>query len=176
MCIRDSPHVDYFVVNVSSPNTPNLRDLQEKQPLTALLQTLQAENQKHKNPKPILLKIAPDLTDTQLLDIIDIVSGTKIDGVIATNTTIARNGLQSDSAICTETGGLSGKPLSNRSTDVIRFLHTNSKGSFSIIGVGGIHTPQDAIDKLEAGASLLQIYTGFVYEGPGMVKRILKAL
>jgi dihydroorotate dehydrogenase len=170
------PHVDYFVVNVSSPNTPNLRDLQEKQPLTALLQTLQAENQKHKNPKPILLKIAPDLTDTQLLDIIDIVSGTKIDGVIATNSTIARNGLQSDSAICTETGGLSGKPLSNRSTDVIRFLHTNSKGSFSIIGVGGIHTPQDAIDKLEAGASLLQIYTGFVYEGPGMVKRILKAL
>ena len=170
------PHVDYFVVNVSSPNTPNLRKLQEKKPLTALLQTLQAENQKHQNPKPILLKIAPDLTNTQLLDIIDIVSDTKIDGVIATNTTIARNGLQSDPSICAETGGLSGKPLSNRSTDVIRFLHTNSKGSFPIIGVGGIHTPQDAIDKLEAGASLLQIYTGFVYEGPGMVKRILKAL
>ena len=168
--------VDGFVVNVSSPNTPNLRDLQEKKPLMTLLQTLQAENQKHQNPKPILLKIAPDLTDTQLLDIIDIVSDTKIDGVIATNTTIARNGLQSDSAICAEKGGLSGKPLSNRSTDVIRFLHTNSKGSFPIIGVGGIHTPQDAIDKLEAGASLLQIYTGFVYEGPGMVKRILKAL
>jgi dihydroorotate dehydrogenase len=170
------PHVDYFVVNVSSPNTPNLRELQEKKPLTALLQTLQAENQKHQNPKPILLKIAPDLTDTQLLDIIDIVSDTMIDGVIATNTTIARNGLQSDPSICAETGGLSGKPLSNRSTDVIRFLNTNSKGSFPIIGVGGIHTPQDAIDKLEAGASLLQIYTGFVYEGPGMVKRILKAL
>ena len=170
------PYVDYFVVNVSTPNTPNLRDLQEKKPLTTLLQTLQAENKKHQNPKPILLKIAPDLTDTQLLDIIDIVSNTKIDGVIATNTTIARNGLQSDSAICAEKGGLSGKPLNNRSTDVIRFLHTNSKGSFPIIGVGGIHTPQDAIDKLEAGASLLQIYTGFVYEGPGMVKRILKAL
>ena len=170
------PHVDYFAVNVSSPNTPNLRELQEKKPLTAVLQTLQAENQKHQNPKPILLKIAPDLTDTQLLDIIDIVSDTEIDGVIATNTTIARNGLQSDPSICAETGGLSGKPLSNRSTDVIRFLHTNSKGSFPIIGVGGIHTPQDAIDKLEAGASLLQIYTGFVYEGPGLVKRILKAL
>ena len=169
-------YVDYFVVNVSSPNTPNLRDLQEKKPLTTLLQTLQVENQKHQNPKPILLKIAPDLTDTQLLDIIDIVSDTKIDGVIATNTTIARNGLQSDSAICAEKGGLSGKPLRNRSTDVIRFLNTNSKGSFPIIGVGGIHTPQDAIDKLEAGASLLQIYTGFVYEGPNMVKRILKAL
>jgi dihydroorotate dehydrogenase len=170
------PHVDYFVVNVSSPNTPNLRDLQEKKPLTALLKTLQQENHNHQNPKPILLKIAPDLTDTQLLDIIDIVSDTNIGGVIATNTTIARNGLQSDPVICAETGGLSGKPLSNRSTDVIRFLHTNSKGSFPIIGVGGIHTPQDAIDKLEAGASLLQIYTGFVYEGPGMVKRILRAL
>jgi len=144
--------------------------------LTALLQILQTENHKRENPKPILLKIAPDLTDTQLLDIIDIVSDTNIDGVIATNTTIARDGLQSDSAVYTEMGGLSGKPLTNRSTDVIRFLHTNSKGSFPIIGVGGIHTPQDAIDKLEAGASLLQIYTGFVYEGPGIVKRILKNL
>lgn len=170
------PHVDYFVVNVSSPNTPNLRKLQEKKPLTALLQTLQAENQKYQKPKPILLKIAPDLTDTQLFDIIDIISDTKIDGVIATNTTIDRNNLQSNSAICAEKGGLSGKPLSNRSNDVIRFLHKNSQGSFPIIGVGGIHTPQDAIDKLDAGASLLQIYTGFVYEGPGMVKRILKAL
>ena len=170
------PYVDYFVVNVSSPNTPNLRDLQEKKPLTALLQTLQTENHKRENSKPILLKIAPDLTDTQLLDIIDIVSDTNIDGVIATNTTIARDGLQSDSAVCAEIGGLSGKPLTNRSTDVIRFLHTNSKGSLPIIGVGGIHTPQDAIDKIEAGASLLQIYTGFVYEGPGMVKRILKNL
>jgi dihydroorotate dehydrogenase len=170
------PHVDYFVVNVSSPNTPNLRELQEKKPLTALLETLQEENQKYQKPKPILLKIAPDLTDTQLFDIIDIISDTKINGVIATNTTISRNNLQSNSAICAEKGGLSGKPLSNRSNDVIRFLHKNSQGSFPIIGVGGIHTPQDAIDKLDAGASLLQIYTGFVYEGPGMVKRILKAL
>ena len=170
------PHVDYFVLNVSSPNTPNLRELQEKKPLKALLESLQEENQKYQKPKPILLKISPDLTDTQLFDIIDIISDTKIDGVIATNTTIARNNLQSNSAICAEKGGLSGKPLSNRSNDVIRFLHKNSQGSFPIIGVGGIHTPQDAIDKLDAGASLLQIYTGFVYEGPGMVKRILKAL
>ena len=170
------PYVDYFVVNVSSPNTPNLRDLQEKKPLTALLKTLQIENHKREKPKPILLKIAPDLTETQLLDIIDIVADTSIDGVIATNTTIARDGLQTDAEITKETGGLSGKPLRNRSTEVIRFLDTKSKNSFPIIGVGGIHTPQDAIEKLEAGASLLQVYTGFVYEGPAMVKRILNRL
>ena len=170
------PYVDYFVVNVSSPNTPDLRDLQEKKPLTALLKTLQIENQKRENPKPILLKIAPDLTETQLLDIINIVADTKIGGVIATNTTIARDGLQTDTEITKETGGLSGKPLRNRSTEVIRFLHTKSKNSFPIIGVGGIHTSQDAIEKLEAGASLLQVYTGFVYEGPAMVKRILNRL
>ncbi|GIR18173.1 MAG: dihydroorotate dehydrogenase (quinone) [Flavobacteriaceae bacterium] len=170
------PYVDYFVVNVSSPNTPNLRELQEKKPLTALLKTLQIENHKREKPKPILLKIAPDLTETQLLDIIDIVADTSIDGVIATNTTIARDGLQTDAEITKETGGLSGKPLRNRSTEVIRFLDTKSKNSFPIIGVGGIHTPQDAIEKLEAGASLLQVYTGFVYEGPAMVKRILNRL
>ena len=129
-------YVDYFVVNVSSPNTPTLRDLQEKKPLTALLKTLQIENHKRENPKPILLKIAPDLTETQLLDIIDIIADTKIDGVIATNTTIARDGLQSSAEITKETGGLSGPPLRNRSTEVIRFLHTKSKNSFPIIGVG----------------------------------------
>ena len=170
------PFVHYFVVNVSSPNTPNLRDLQEKKPLTALLKTLQRENQIRENPKPILLKIAPDLTESQLLDIIEIVAATNIDGVIATNTTIARNDLQSDTEASNETGGLSGKPLRNRSTEVIRFLHTKSNGSFPIIGVGGIHTPQDALDKLHAGATLLQVYTGFVYEGPAMVKRILKTI
>ena len=169
-------YVDYFVINVSSPNTPNLRDLQEKKPLTALLKTLQIENHKRESTKPILLKIAPDLTETQLLDIIDIVADTKIDGVIATNTTIARDVLESNAEITKETGGLSGKPLRNKSTEVIRFLHTKSKNSFPIIGVGGIHTPQDAIEKLEAGASLLQVYTGFVYEGPAMVKRILNRL
>ncbi|PQB03936.1 quinone-dependent dihydroorotate dehydrogenase [Aureitalea marina] len=167
-------HVDYFVVNVSSPNTPNLRALQDKEPLTRLLQTLQQKNSAKESPKPILLKIAPDLTDEQLLDIIDIVNTTGIAGVIATNTTISREGLKSENK--KEAGGLSGKPLTNRSTEVIRFLHQNSSGSFPIIGVGGIHTAQDALDKLEAGASLVQLYTGFVYEGPGLIKRINKTL
>lgn len=167
-------HVDYFVVNVSSPNTPNLRALQDKEPLTRLLQELQDRNQAKNSPKPILLKIAPDLTEDQLLDIIDIVSETKIAGVIATNTTISREGLQSENK--KETGGLSGKPLSKRSTEVISFLHQKSNGSFPIIGVGGIHTAQDAMDKLDAGASLVQLYTGFVYEGPALIKQINKAL
>jgi dihydroorotate dehydrogenase len=157
-------YVDYFVVNVSSPNTPNLRALQDKEPLTNLLNDLQIENSKHHNPKPILLKIAPDLTNTQLLDIIDIVKNTKIDGVIATNTTISREGLQSESK--TEIGGLSGKPLTNRSTEVIRFLAEKSEKAFPIIGVGGIHSVKDAVEKLDAGADLIQIYTGFIYEGP----------
>ncbi|MFC7356962.1 quinone-dependent dihydroorotate dehydrogenase [Jejudonia soesokkakensis] len=167
-------YVDYFVVNVSSPNTPNLRALQDKKPLTYLLKTLKDKNSEKKTPKPILLKIAPDLTSEQLLDIIDIVSETKIDGVIATNTTISREGLTS--ANQTEMGGLSGKPLSKRSTEVIRFLHTESKGAFPIIGVGGIHTVADALEKIEAGASLLQLYTGFIYEGPQLIKDINKAL
>lgn len=167
-------YVDYFVVNVSSPNTPNLRALQDKEPLTKLLQELKLQNAKKANPKPILLKIAPDLTDEQLLDIIDIVKVTKIDGVIATNTTISREGLQSDNK--TEVGGLSGKPLTQRSTDVIRFLSEKSQKAFPIIGVGGIHTAQDALDKLEAGADLVQLYTGFIYEGPKLIKDINKAL
>jgi dihydroorotate dehydrogenase len=163
-------YVDYFVVNVSSPNTPNLRALQDKEPLTALLQTLQNKNMAKPKQKPILLKIAPDLTDDQLLDIIDIVNQTKIAGVIATNTTISREGLQSENK--TEMGGLSGKPLTKRSTEVIRFLAEKSNKSFPIIGVGGIHSAQDALDKLEAGASLIQLYTGFIYEGPALVKEI----
>ena len=167
-------YVDYFVVNVSSPNTPNLRALQDKEPLTHLLTTLNALNQNKSRPKPILLKIAPDLTDAQLDDIIDIMISTKIDGVIATNTTLSREGLASKNK--SETGGLSGKPLNKRSTEVIRYLKTKSKNAFPIIGVGGIHTPQDALDKLEAGASLIQLYTGFVYEGPSVVKNILKKL
>lgn len=166
--------VDYFVVNVSSPNTPNLRALQDKGPLTDLLQTLQNENNKKEKPKPILLKIAPDLTDSQLLDIIDIVNTTKIAGVIATNTTIARDGLISEQK--TETGGLSGKPVKERSTEVIRFLAQKSGKSFAIIGVGGIHSADDAREKLEAGADLVQLYTGFIYEGPALVKRINKSL
>lgn len=167
-------YVNYFVVNVSSPNTPNLRELQEKEPLTQLLQALQNKNLAKPKPKPILLKIAPDLTDSQLLDIIDIVKGTKIAGVIATNTTLSREGLHSEKKI--ETGGMSGKPLAKRSTEVIRFLSEKSNKAFPIIGVGGIHSAEDAIEKLEAGASLIQIYTGFIYEGPGLIKEINKAI
>ncbi len=167
-------YVDYFVVNVSSPNTPNLRALQDKEPLTKLLQVLKNENIKHQSPKPILLKIAPDLTNEQLLDIIDIVKDTKIDGVIATNTTISREGLQSENK--KETGGLSGKPLTKRSTEVIRFLSRESNKAFPIIGVGGIHSAKDALEKLEAGADLIQLYTGFIYEGPALIKQINKAL
>lgn len=166
--------VDYFVVNVSSPNTPNLRALQDKEPLTQLLLTLQNKNLAKPKAKPILLKIAPDLTDEQLLDIIDIVKETKIAGVIATNTTISRNGLQSENK--SEIGGLSGKPLTQRSTEVIRFLSEKSNKAFPIIGVGGIHTVQDALEKLDAGASLIQLYTGFIYEGPALVKAINKKL
>ena len=167
-------YVDYFVVNVSSPNTPNLRELQEKEPLTQLLNTLQNKNLARPKQKPILLKIAPDLTNEQLLDIIDIINTTKISGVIATNTTISREGLQSENKV--ETGGLSGKPLTKRATEVIRFLAENSNKSFPIIGVGGIHTVEDALEKLEAGASLIQLYTGFIYEGPSLIKKINKAI
>ncbi|MRI02003.1 quinone-dependent dihydroorotate dehydrogenase [Kriegella sp. EG-1] len=174
-------HVDYFVVNVSSPNTPGLRELQDKAPLTALLKELKTANAKrgiknNNDGKPILLKIAPDLTDNQLLDIIDIVNETKIDGVIATNTTISREDLQSDLIYTEEKGGLSGKPLTKRSTEVIRFLSVKSNKAFPIIGVGGIHSAEEAIEKLEAGASLIQLWTGFVYEGPALVKKINKAI
>ena len=167
-------YVDYFVVNVSSPNTPNLRELQEKKPLTALLTKLEERNAEYKSKKPILLKIAPDLTDEQLLDIIEIVKTTKIAGVIATNTTISREGLQSKNKY--ETGGLSGIPLSNRATEVIRFLSEKSNKAFPIIGVGGIHKPEDALEKLAAGASLVQLYTGFIYEGPKLISDINTAI
>lgn len=167
-------HVDYFVVNVSSPNTPNLRELQDKKPLTELLQSLQNVNNAKPGRKPILLKIAPDLTDNQLMDIIDIVAQTKIDGVIATNTTISREGLTSENK--KEVGGMSGKPLASRATEVIRFLSEKSNQSFPIIGVGGIHSANDALEKLDAGASLIQLYTGFIYEGPKLIKDINKAL
>lgn len=168
------PYVDYFVVNVSSPNTPNLRALQDKEPLTRLLNTLQSLNAEKENRKPILLKIAPDLTDDQLLDIIEIVNTTKIAGVIATNTTISREGLESEHK--EEMGGLSGKPLTSRSTEVIRFLSEKSNQAFPIIGVGGIHSAQDALEKLQAGASLVQLYTGFIYEGPQLIKEINQAI
>ncbi|HEA21309.1 MAG TPA: quinone-dependent dihydroorotate dehydrogenase [Pricia antarctica] len=174
-------HVDYFVVNVSSPNTPGLRELQDKEPLAALLRQLKDRNAvnaiKQSIPeKPILLKIAPDLTDDQLLDIIEIVKITKIDGVIATNTTIEREHLKSDTVQTKEIGGLSGKPLTKRSTAVIRFLSEKSNKAFPIIGVGGIHSPEDVLEKLDAGADLIQLYTGFIYEGPSLVKNINRAI
>jgi len=171
-------YVDYFVVNVSSPNTPGLRDLQEKEPLKNLLLALMKVNNLKENPKPILLKIAPDLTDTQLDDIIEIVKETEIAGVIATNTTISREGLSLDKeeVEAIGAGGLSGKPVRERSTEVIRYLAKNSNKSFPIIGVGGIHSEQDALEKLDAGADLIQLYTGFIYEGPSLVKRINKAI
>ena len=171
-------YVDYFAVNVSSPNTPGLRDLQEKKPLTALLNSLQDLNNKKEKRKPILLKIAPDLTNEQLDDIIDIVADTKIDGVIATNTTIDRSGLKTaeNSVQAIGNGGLSGKPIRLRSTQVIKYLADKSNKAFPIIGVGGIHSAEDALEKLDAGATLLQVYTGFIYEGPSIVKRINKAI
>jgi dihydroorotate dehydrogenase len=168
--------VDYFVVNVSSPNTPNLRDLQEKEPLTKLLVRLQERNNEKQKRKPILLKIAPDLSGSQLDDIIDIVAKTNIDGVIATNTTLSRADLKSKPKVIEQKGGLSGKPLAARSTEVIRYLHTKSNAAFPIIGVGGIHTPDDVHEKLAAGASLVQLYTGFVYEGPAVVSKMNKSL
>jgi dihydroorotate dehydrogenase len=167
--------VDYFVVNVSSPNTPGLRELQEKEPLMQLLNTLQQRNNKNDISKPILLKIAPDLTNEQLDDIVEIVQQTKIAGVIATNTTIDKSSL-SNPKLKEEAGGLSGAPLTKRATEVIRYLADKSNRSFPIIGVGGIHSAEDALEKLNAGASLVQLYTGFIYEGPGLIKRINKRI
>jgi len=171
-------HVDYFAVNVSSPNTPNLRALQEKEPLTQLLNNLKTLNSRKEKPKPILLKIAPDLTNEQLDDIIDIVKQTNIDGVIATNTTISREGLitPNQKIETIGAGGLSGKPLTKRATEVVRYLSEKSNKTFPIIAVGGIYTAADALEKLNAGASLVQVYTGFIYEGPGIVKRINKGI
>ncbi len=171
-------YVDYFVVNVSSPNTPNLRALQDKEPLKHILNSLQKINHQKSTPKPILLKIAPDLTNEQLDDIVEIVSETKIAGVIATNTTISRDDLITPAANISAIGmgGLSGKPLTKRSTEVIRYLAKKSQNSFVIIGVGGIHSATDAQEKLDAGAALIQLYTGFIYEGPALINRINKKL
>jgi len=168
-------YVHYFVVNVSSPNTPNLRALQDKEPLSKLLNTLQEINKAKEKPKPILLKIAPDLTNEQLLDIVDIVKDTKIDGVIAANTTIERNNLVS-SKNTIENGGLSGKPVRKRATKIVEFLSNKSNNSMQIIGVGGIFTSIDAKEKLNNGAKLIQVFTGFIYQGPSMIKKILKGI
>ena len=171
-------YVDYFVVNVSSPNTPDLRALQEKEPLKKILAALQTVNESYPKKKPLLLKIAPDLSNEQLDDIVEIMLELKMDGIVATNTTIQRTGLVADDLHVEKigAGGLSGKPLSQRSTEVIRYIHQKSKGAFPIMGVGGIHSVEDALEKLDAGATLLQIYTGFIYEGPLLNKRINKAI
>ena len=171
-------YVDYFVVNVSSPNTPNLRALQDKEPLTKLLLRMKELNNQKKNPKAILLKIAPDLTNEQLDDIISIVNETKIDGVIATNTTIDRSKLKTDKTKVEAmgAGGLSGRPLTIRSREVVKYLINESNKSFPVIAVGGIYTAADALAMLDAGSSLVQVYTGFIYEGPGIVKKINKGI
>jgi dihydroorotate dehydrogenase len=168
-------YVDYFVVNVSSPNTPDLRALQDKEPLNQLLKHIQNFNLKKKKPKPLLLKIAPDLNESQLDDILEIVEGNNLTGIVATNTTISREAVKSD-PLSIEAGGLSGKPVKEQSTKVIRYLRQKGKKGLVIIGVGGIQTAADAIEKIEAGADLVQSYTGLVYEGPAMVKRICEGL
>jgi len=172
------PHVDYFVVNVSSPNTPNLRELQDKEPLKKLLNELMELNRNKEKSKAILLKIAPDVNQTQLDDIIEIVEETQIDGIVATNTTISRDGLIYPESHIQKVGagGLSGQPLRESSTKLIRYIHEKSNGNIPIIGVGGIMSKEDALEKLDAGASLIQIYTGFIYEGPALVKAINKEL
>jgi dihydroorotate dehydrogenase len=169
--------VDYFVVNVSSPNTPGLRELQEKGPLMELLAAVQKRNNEL-GAKPLLLKIAPDLTEGQLNDIIDIINTLKLSGVVATNTTISRDGLKAGRAKVEAigAGGLSGKILRERSTEVVKYLRTHLDPSIAIIAVGGVFTGADAKEKLDAGADLVQVWTGFLYEGPAMVRRMLRSL
>ncbi|MEL7123830.1 MAG: quinone-dependent dihydroorotate dehydrogenase, partial [Bacteroidota bacterium] len=171
-------YVDYFVVNVSSPNTPGLRALQEKEPLTALLSHLQQLNQAKSTPKPILLKIAPDLTEGQLDDIVEIIQDTNLAGVIATNTTIDRSNLNTSSSTIESigNGGLSGQPLRDNSTAIIKYIAQKTEGQLPIVAVGGISSAESAKEKLDAGASLVQIYTGLIYEGPGLVSTINRAL
>lgn len=171
-------YVDYFVVNVSCPNVKDLTKLQDTPFLLSLLGKLKQINSTKQKPKPILLKIAPDLNNSQLDEIIEIVAQTKIDGIIATNTTTSREGLKTDKKRVEEiaNGGLSGLPVRERSTEVIRYLAEKSNKAFPIIGVGGIHSPEDALEKIKAGADLVQIYTGFIYEGPGLIKAINKKI
>jgi dihydroorotate dehydrogenase len=170
--------VDYFVVNVSSPNTPGLRELQDKKPLISLLQQVQARNLARAQPRPLLLKIAPDLSDAQLDDILEIARETQLSGLVATNTTIGRGGLATPASQVAGygAGGLSGRPLRARATEVIAYLHQRSRGELPIVGAGGIHSAQDALAKLAAGATLVQLYTGFIYEGPGLVRKINEQL
>jgi len=171
-------HVHFFIVNVSSPNTPGLRELQNKEPLIQLLSRLKKLNQEKPYEKPIFLKIAPDLNDSQLEDIVEIIQKTSIAGVVATNTTTTRDHLKTNPITVNKLGegGLSGKPLRERSTEIIKFLRKRLDDNFIIIGVGGIHSVQDALEKFKAGASLIELYTGFIYEGPTLIRNIKKNL
>lgn len=172
------PYVDYFVVNVSSPNTPGLRELQEKDSLRKILSHLQTINATQSQPKPLLLKIAPDLTQEQIDDVIDLALEIKLDGLVATNTTISREGLltQNSKLETIGAGGLSGLPLKQRSTEVVRYICQKTGGKIPVIASGGIFTATDAKEKMDAGAALVQVWTGFIYEGPAIVKRICKSL
>lgn len=179
MCFRELfDCVDYFVVNVSSPNTPGLRELQEKDSLRKILSHLQIINRQNALPKPLLLKIAPDLTQEQIDDVIDLAMEIKLDGLVAANTTINRSGLTTDGSLLTTigAGGLSGKPLTTRSTEIVKYIREKTNGQVTVIGSGGIFTAADANDKLQAGAALIQVWTGFIYEGPGIVKQICRSL
>jgi dihydroorotate dehydrogenase len=179
ICFRELFNVvDYFVVNVSSPNTPGLRELQEKEALRKILSHLQTINASQTLPKPLMLKIAPDLTNEQLDDVIDLALEIKIDGIVATNTTISREGLTiHDSQLTTiGSGGLSGLPLKHRSTEIVKYISEKTNGQIPIIASGGVFTAADAKEKFEAGASLVQVWTGFIYEGPGIVKSICRSL
>jgi dihydroorotate dehydrogenase len=172
ICFKElHPYVDYFVVNVSSPNTPGLRELQEKESLRKILTHLQSENLKFKIQKPLLLKIAPDLSEAQIDNVIDLALEIKLDGLVATNTTISRDGLKTHDSRLT-TGGLSGLPLKYRSTEVLKYICEKTKGKIPVIASGGIFTGADVKEKIDAGASLVQVWTGFIYEGPGIVKKI----
>jgi dihydroorotate dehydrogenase len=179
------PYVDYFVVNVSSPNTPGLRELQEKDSLRKILTNLQNLNAKLLNlpdrqagSKPILLKIAPDLTISQIDDVIDLAMEIKLDGLVATNTTISRDGLITDENVVRNigAGGLSGQPVKKRSTEVVEYICKRTNGAIPVLASGGIFTGEDALEKIQAGASLVQVWTGFIYEGPAIVKNICKYL
>ena len=179
ICFKElHSYVDYFVVNVSSPNTPGLRELQEKESLRKILMHLQMINNGKAEAKPILLKIAPDLTQEQADDVIDLALEIKLDGLVATNTTISRDGLQTSTIKleATGAGGLSGSPLKQRSTELVKYICQKANGDIPVIASGGIFTGEDAKEKSEAGASLVQVWTGFIYEGPGIVKRICKSL
>jgi dihydroorotate dehydrogenase len=182
ICFKElHPYVDYFVVNVSSPNTPGLRELQEKESLRKILSHLQMINatlRQTQGDKPILLKIAPDLTTEQINDVIDLALEIKLDGLVATNTTINRSGLTTHGSRLTAigAGGLSGLPLKQQSTEVVKYICNKTKGQIPVIASGGIFTGDDAKEKMDAGATLVQVWTGFIYEGPAIVKRICKSL